>query len=592
MKVVILCGGKGTRMKEKTEFIPKPLVLIGGRPILWHIMKTYAHHGYNDFIIALGYKGEMISNYFAKNSGDGFNITFVNTGEESSTGERVLRVKEYITEDEFMVTYGDGVADIDIQKLLAFHRVQDTIGTLTGVNPQSRFGLINVDPETNHITGFLQKPVMYDRINGGFMVFKREAFDYFDSGSLENIFTVLVPKRQLSVYSHNGFWKCMDTYQEVEELNELWQGSKPWALWERQPADTLKDFFNGKRVLITGHTGFKGSWLTQMLLNWGTNVSGLALPPETNPNLFTLLGLEGVPAYYADIRDLDNVRAAIRSFNPEIVFHLAAQAVVRKSYDDPSLTFTTNVGGTANILEAVKETGLVRAVVIITSDKVYAVRTDGRAYREDDALGGSDPYSASKAAADILAQSYTKSFFHPEKFGRTHQTLIGIARAGNVIGGGDWAPDRLLPDIVRAVYENDMLITIRNPQAVRPWQHVLEPLYGYLMLAKRLYEGDTRMADAWNFGPAKEDHLPVAAMLEKSLALLGNGRYEIVSDNSKPETHVLALDASKAEKFIGWRPRYNANETLRHTLEWYQNYYTNPDSVGDFTRAQIQEFLP
>jgi glucose-1-phosphate cytidylyltransferase len=220
-------------MKEKTEFIPKPLVPIGGRPILWHIMKMYAHHGYNDFVIALGYKGEMISSYFAKNLNDGFNITFVDTGEESSTGERVLRVKDHIPEEEFMLTYGDGVADVDIQKLAAFHRAQGTLATLTGVNPRSRFGLINIDHDTNHVTGFLQKPVMHDRINGGFMVFNRAAFEHFDSGSVENVFDVLIPRRQLSVYSHDGFWKCMDTYQEVEELNELWRESKPWALWER-----------------------------------------------------------------------------------------------------------------------------------------------------------------------------------------------------------------------------------------------------------------------------------------------------------------------------------------------------------------------
>lgn len=234
MKTVILCGGKGTRMKEKTEFIPKPLVLVGGKPILWHIMKIYAHHGYGDFIVALGYKGEMIKRYFFENPDTSLRIIFVDTGQESLTGERILRVREHLPEEEFMVTYGDGVADVDIGALVAFHRTQGTKGTITGVNPRSRYGLVNIDSATNHVVGFLQKPTTHDHINGGFMVFNRSALDHFDSGAIENIFDVLIPKRQLSIYRHGGFWKCMDTYQEVEELNELWQKEKPWAMWEQE----------------------------------------------------------------------------------------------------------------------------------------------------------------------------------------------------------------------------------------------------------------------------------------------------------------------------------------------------------------------
>ena len=223
MKTIILCGGIGTRLKEETEFKPKPMVLIGGKPMLWHIMKIYKNTGHNEFIIALGYKGEMIKDYFKQSE---FNITFIDTGQESETGERLSRVKDYVG-DEFMVTYGDGVSDIDINKLVEFHRKQGTIGTITGVHPYSRYGLVRV--EGNLATNFEQKPLMFDFINGGFMVFNRKAFDYFDNGIMENGLIKLAKEKQLSVYKYEGFWKSMDTYREMEELNKLWQTTKPWG---------------------------------------------------------------------------------------------------------------------------------------------------------------------------------------------------------------------------------------------------------------------------------------------------------------------------------------------------------------------------
>lgn len=250
---IILCGGKGTRMKEETEFKPKPLVQIGGKPILWHIMKIYAHHGYKNFILALGYKGELIKEYFStlcyrlrdftldiqKNEmvfhggmEDDFRITFVDTGLESLTGERILRVKKYVNGDEFMITYGDGVADIDIEKLVSFHRAQKTIATVSGVHPFSKFGLFRTDNRTNLITGFAQKPQLHDYVNGGFLVCNKKFFDYLDNDSMETAFPKLISDRQLSLYLHNGFWRGIDTYHELEELNQLWSSSKPWATWE------------------------------------------------------------------------------------------------------------------------------------------------------------------------------------------------------------------------------------------------------------------------------------------------------------------------------------------------------------------------
>lgn len=232
MKTIILCGGMGTRMKEETEFKPKPLVKVGEHPILWHIMKIYAHAGFNEFIIALGYKGKMIREYFAENSRDEFKVTFIDTGVESETGKRILEARSEITDDGFMVTYGDGVANIDIKKLVNFHKKQGTLGTITGVQPQSKYGLIKIDEQTSLATEFKQKPVLSDYVSGGFMIFAKEVLTYFDEGPMENAFPKLIELKELSIYKHENFWKAMDTYREVEELNQLWNETRPWAIWE------------------------------------------------------------------------------------------------------------------------------------------------------------------------------------------------------------------------------------------------------------------------------------------------------------------------------------------------------------------------
>ncbi len=254
MKTIILCGGRGTRMKEETEFKPKPMVEIGGRPMLWHIMKIYSHYGFSRFVLALGYKGNMVKEYFLNhrafsndftlhharneidfhNTGnfDDFKITFADTGLETITGERLLQTKKYITEDEFMVTYGDAVGDIDIQDLVRFHRNQGTLATLTAVHPYSKYGIITIDRSSRRATGFQQKPMVNDYVNGGFMVFSKKAFDYFDAGPMENAFPRLIQDNELSVYEHTGFWKSMDTYTEMEDLNRLWGEGRPWAVWE------------------------------------------------------------------------------------------------------------------------------------------------------------------------------------------------------------------------------------------------------------------------------------------------------------------------------------------------------------------------
>lgn len=342
----------------------------------------------------------------------------------------------------------------------------------------------------------------------------------------------------------------------------------------------LKKFFKDKKVLITGHTGFKGSWLTTILLNFGARVTGVALRPHTDPNLFEALLLEQkIENYFLDIRNSRALRELLKREKPEIVFHLAAQTLVRVSYDKPLDTIEVNTLGTANVLESLRQTPSVTSAVIITTDKVYENKEDGQPYRESDALGGHDLYSASKAAADIITNSYRKSFGLP----------VAVARAGNVIAGGDWGLDRLLPDIVRATFQEKTKVSIRNPGSIRPWQHVLEPLYGYLLLAQSLYEKKPEASGPWNFGPDESSFVSVENLIKKSKLLLNTLDYEIVPDPTKHEARLLKLDSSKAKR-LGWVPQLSLDDTLRLTIEWYRQYYEGIDPK-EITDAQITRFF-
>ena len=309
-------------------------------------------------------------------------------------------------------------------------------------------------------------------------------------------------------------------------------------------------FWRGTKVLVTGHTGFKGAWLSAWLAGMGASVTGVALPPETSPNLFDLLGLaRDVDSLLRDVRDLEAMQGVFRSAQPEVVFHLAAQALVRRSYADPVQTYATNLMGTVHVLEAARATPSVRAVVNVTSDKCYENRETQHAYRETDAMGGHDPYSSSKGAAELITSAYRRSFF------ATDGKLLASARAGNVIGGGDWSEDRLIPDCVRAFSAGRDLV-LRDPLAVRPWQHVLEPLAGYLLLAERLAAGEAAAADAWNFGPDDADSASVGRVVNEIVRLWGGSARWRQDDIAQPhEAHLLRLDVSKARQQLGWRPR-------------------------------------
>lgn len=354
----------------------------------------------------------------------------------------------------------------------------------------------------------------------------------------------------------------------------------------------MEEFYKNKKILITGHTGFKGSWLAQILLNWGAEVVGISLEPSTKPSMFEVLNLEKkVKNYFVDVRNFEEVKKIFVDEKPEIVFHLAAQPIVRVSYDDPLRTISTNTLGTTHILQAIHELGTVKSVVVITTDKVYEDKNWLYPYRENDPLGGYDPYSASKAAADILIKSYMQSFFNPKDFKIKHNTLIAIARAGNVIGGGDWAPYRLVPDIIRSIYEKKEPVEIRSPQAVRPWEHVLEPLSGYLKLGKNLYEEDITMCQAWNFGPNDESFMCVEELVERAVGILGSGSVNIKPDGSKHETNILKLDVTKAKTLLNWHPTLNFEQNLEYTFSWYKNYYEKKEDMVVFTNNQINKFF-
>jgi len=353
----------------------------------------------------------------------------------------------------------------------------------------------------------------------------------------------------------------------------------------------LRAAFCGKRVLVTGHTGFKGSWLTIWLHAMGARVIGVALDPATDRDNFVLSGIgEKIDAdIRADIRDRQKMQDIFNEYQPEVVFHLAAQPLVRLSYDIPVETYEANVMGTIHIMEAIRHTDSVRAAVMITTDKCYENREQIWGYRENEPMGGYDPYSSSKGAAEIAISSWRRSFFNPADYGTKHHVSIASVRAGNVVGGGDWAKDRIVPDCIRAL-EADQTIEIRSPKAIRPWQHVLEPLSGYLLLAAKMLEEPTRYCEGWNFGPRTESVTPVWDVATMITKYYGKGELKDVSDpNALHEANLLMLDISKAHALLGWEPRTNIEQCCQLTADWYKRYRT--ENVYDLCREQIDTFL-
>jgi CDP-glucose 4,6-dehydratase len=628
MKVVILCGGEGTRMREETEFKPKPLVEVGGKPILWHIMKIYAHYGYNDFIVALGYKGNMIKEYFLnwrtfvndftletkghelkfhKNGHDDFKITFVDTGLKSLTGERVRRLKDYITDDEFMLTYGDGVGDVNIPELLEFHHRQNTIGTITGVNPAARYGMIEIDEPSGKIVNFKQNTISgvenytYNDdiiINGGFMVFKKEFLNYLEPDTMvESAFPNLANRGQLSLYKHTGKWKAMDTYKEVEEMNEYWNEDPFWKVWENNtstnifssftqnsynalntnnnmdevnslfqtdpgsstfmPQDNANKFF-GKNILVTGGTGLVGGHLVESLIKAGANVFCTIRSKNPKSYFYQNKFDEKVVTINCDLTDSHRVFDVVSKYEIEYIFHLAAQPIVATAFTNPFETFHTNVMGTVNILEAARRSAKISGVVVASSDKAYGKNCVNAT--EDRPLAGDHPYDVSKSATDLIARTYHNTYGLP----------VAVSRFGNIYGPGDLNLNRIVPGIMKSLFKGETLEIRSDGKFVRDYVYVKDVVDGYLLLAENI---EKTKGDAFNFSTGY--NLSVLDLVNQVSNIIGKQVPFVVLNNQQNEIPFQSLSFQKAQSLLGWQSKYKFEEGIKETYKWYSGLFGN-----------------
>lgn len=354
--------------------------------------------------------------------------------------------------------------------------------------------------------------------------------------------------------------------------------------------DLFDGFYKGKRILVTGHTGFKGSWLSVWLHELGADIVGVSLDPQTERDNFVLskIGQKITADIRCNICDLKQMKSIFAEYKPEIVFHLAAQPLVRLSYEQPVETYETNVMGTVNVLEAIRHTDSVKVGVMITTDKCYDNKEQLRGYKEDDPFGGYDPYSSSKGACEIAIQSWRRSFFNPQEFEK-HGKSVASVRAGNVIGGGDWAKDRIIPDCIRAI-ESGLPISIRSPKSVRPWEHVLEPLSGYMLLAKKMWENPTEYCEGWNFGPEEDSVSTVWEVATELVKNFGKGELKDCSDpNAVHEAKLLMLDITKAKTRLEWKPRLNMQQCLELVSDWYRRYKS--EDVYNLCVEEIVRFI-
>ncbi|MHA2278830.1 MAG: CDP-glucose 4,6-dehydratase [Candidatus Kariarchaeaceae archaeon] len=349
----------------------------------------------------------------------------------------------------------------------------------------------------------------------------------------------------------------------------------------------FNNYYKDKTVLVTGHTGFKGSWLAIWLKSLGANVIGFALPPNTDPNNFDQSNLkEKIVHIEGDIRNPKGLLSVFDKHKPEIVFHLAAQPIVRLSYEEPHTTYETNVMGLINLCEAIKSTSSVKSIVNVTSDKCYENNEWVWGYRETDPVGGKDPYSSSKACAEIITNAYRHSFF------QKNNIAVASARAGNIVGGGDWSLDRIIPDFIKAMTKNESLY-LRNPNAIRPWQYVLEPLSGYLLLGSLIHTDQNKYSSAWNFGPNISQNLPVKELVEQMINYWGSGDWKLDPDaiNQPHEAQMLTLDCNKAHQILKWIPVLSVEDTFKKTVEWYKNFYGNKTNAFELCIKQINEYV-
>lgn len=348
------------------------------------------------------------------------------------------------------------------------------------------------------------------------------------------------------------------------------------------------DPYRKKRVLVTGHTGFKGGWLSLWLTKLGARVTGYSLVPPSQPNFFDAVGLkERITHLTGDVRDEKRLLSVFKKAKPDLVFHMAAQSLVLASYREPRLTYETNTMGTVNVLEAARKNPSVKACIVVTSDKCYENRETLHSYKETDALGGYDPYSSSKASAELVTQAYRNSFFNPEKHGRSHNMALASVRAGNIIGGGDWGEDRILPDCVRALSKKES-VAIRNPHAVRPWHYVLEPLWAYLLLGSLMCKDGKRYSEAWNFGPLDGNAVTVQEIVRLALKFWGGGKYRKDPSPQPHEATFLKLDIGKARKLLSWKPIYGVSSAVKRAVSWYRLFYDKA-TKGELLKCALDE---
>jgi len=580
-------------MKEETEFKPKPLVLVGGKPILWHIMKIYSYYGYNEFILALGYKGDMIKEYFLhwrtflndftldakdnqvtfhNNDCDDFKITFAETGLESLTGERIRRLKKYIGDEDFMVTYSDGLADIDIRGLVEFHQQQGTIGTITGVHKESRFGLISVDANSNKAIDYHQDKVkdfesadFKDHINGGFMVFKNEFLDILEQDSMiEQAFPQLASQRQLSIFPHRGLWKCMDTYKEVEEINELNNTNPFWKVWDTElSANTsispqaLASNLTDKNILVTGATGLVGPHLVEQLLKLNPGKIVCLVRSKDPSSYFYQNKLdEQVVCAYGDLNDKERVLNIVTKYEIEYIFHVGAQAIVPTAFVNPAEAINTNIVGTLNILEAARISPRIKAVVVASSDKAYGKKCDNAV--ETAPMGGDHPYDASKSCVDLLARTYAKTYGLP----------IVVSRFGNIYGPGDLNANRIIPGIMKSIITDTPLELRSDGTFVRDYVYVKDVVAGYIALAEQI---DSIKGEAFNFSTGF--NFSVLDLIGNMATVLNKKIEYRIINSQKNEIPVQSLNYEKATQVLGWKSGYTFEQGIKETFEWYKRFY-------------------
>ena len=561
IKTIILCGGMGTRLREETEFKPKPLVDIGGKPMIWHIMKIYAHFGYNNFILALGYKGEMFKDYFLNQQlqnqllqqipaeqPDNFKMIFADTGLETPHGERVLKLKDYLKDDDmFMVTYGDGVADIDIEKLIAFHKSHGKMVTMTGVHPASRWGLVNTD-QNDIIAEFSQKPMMQDYANGGFWICNKEFLNYLEPGDMiEYPLKKLIPLKQAVLYKHEGFWYGMDTYHDFLHLNKLWKEDPKWKIWDTPkliPMETRQ-----KTVLVTGGAGFIGSHLVNKLVNQNHHVVVIDdLSSGKRENVHARATF-----YQDDVRD-KKIADIFEKENPASVYHFAARPLVQEAYENPYDAIETNVMGTANILEICRQRKNLESIIIVSSDKAYG-KSSQLPYAEHHPLQGDHPYDVSKSSADLIAQTYAKTYGMP----------VLITRFSNVFGPGDVNFSRIIPGIMESLIKNKELEIRSDGTMIREYTHVNDIVDGCIKLANH----KQHFGEAFNFG--SENVFSVLDVIKKSEEALGTKISYKILNTAKNEIPAQYLDWSKAKEKLQWQPNTSFEQGIKETFDWHKN---------------------